>query len=512
MHMYTHMHIWADPGTVQNLSKMHLDLPLQLMKGQTYSWKVLDPVKLLQHYCLHCPKYRSLMEYAIRTYPNKRAWTLLLYEDEVTPGNVFLGRRKVHVWYYTFEEFDLHIRCTDSWLCFAMLQSTIAQKATGGFSKVSKLVCKALLPFCTGVPVQLDEAYMVFAELDDLQDADALRAKWSIKGHNGVKPCMHCNVCFMKGHPLVGRDPRFVDITDLKWSNVKDHQAKDAELWAAQDELLQVQRGKKKLETLYGMNTEPEGLLAAVELRHWVKPSASTYDPMHVYFSKGIAEIEISLLCSKLGEMYDFDLVNSFVNSGWVWQERMKLRLHSGGVKGMASEVLTTVTMLRHFLNKVVAPALPAERASFEALANVVEQMQKMKRTINVPDEEADELDRLQDLHFTAFKEAYGTDPIVPKHHQAIHLGPQAKKRKLWVDAYPCERKHMEPKEVVECYDRAKVIKHVELTLVSRLNVLQLQDMSGGTIAAHLQEPVLQLQVGAPLYTPSAPSPYICVI
>ena len=162
----------------------------------------------------------------------------------------------------------------------------------------------------------------------------------------------------------------------------------------------------------------------------------------------------------------------------------------------MASEVLWAVPLLRHFLVKLVKPfgLLVDEIASFEALADVVQQLQKLKLWSNIPPSEADLLQRLQAQHYTAFKKAYGAKSCVPKHHFSMHIPSQLKRLGILVDEFPTERKHKLPKEVLQYYRQSKATHHLELHAVTRLNLLQLDEMSAGARAGDLQGPTQQLQ------------------
>lgn len=476
---------------------MYINVPL--LKNCTFSWGVLQPARLLQHYSSVCRAYRDLLQRARANYAGK--WTLVIYEDEIQPGNAFLNRRKLHAWYFSFRQFDQGLRDENAWICFAVLQSCIVENVLGGFSAVSKLVHQALFTlqapnFSVGVAISHPRPDLITVDLDDLQDADALKYKWDIKGHGGMKPCaLKCANVFMKNHSAKNKHPDFVDICDLDWNRVKNFQATDLELWSAQDELVGLLdvRGaserRKKLEMAYGQNANKHGLLSCKELRPYVKPSRSSYDPMHCLFSNGIADIEITLLCGKLKELkFDFQQINSFVNTA---NSGKKLQLASDGVKGMATECLRAVPLLRYFLVKCVQPhgVLADEIASFCALADVVRQFQRCKLYNKVPDDEADKLQSLMATHADAFKKAWGKDLIVPKHHYTMHLPQQIKRHGIVMDCFACERKNKLPKEVVEHYRFAVGTAHVELHVVAHMNLLQLEDMDRLPSAGQVYEP-----------------------
>ena len=488
----------AEKNKLRKELEIVIDVPLT--KGTTFSWGMLDPAGLMQWYCKESKEYAGKINRARQRYPVGR-WRLVLYEDEIQPGNAFLNRRKLHAWYFCFREFDLEFYETSSWLCFAVLQSSLVASVQGGFSCVTKLVHQVLFTrktpnFAAGVGVLCPMPFLVRADLEDNQDADAKKYKWDIKGHGGLKPCMHCSNCFMKAHDAANSHADFVDITDLDWDRVKNHQVSDQQIWDAQDELLALLdvRGsgprRKQLEMAYGMNTNKHGLLACKELRSWVKPSRSSYDPMHCLFSNGIAELEVNLVCRALGKLkFDFRKIEAFVNMGW--KPTKHLQFSKDGVKGMASECMRAVPLLRHFLNKLVKPfgVLVNEVAAFDALADVVAQFQKMKLSSTISDAEADKLQALMARHFHAFKIAYGSEEVLPKHHYTMHLPTQMKRLGLIVDCYVCERKNKLPKSVVEFYFGANYKGLLELNVVTSMNLQQLDEMHRAPVPGQLIEP-----------------------
>ena len=480
--------------------QVEITIDVPLTKGNTFLWGMLDPSSLMQWYCKESDEYAGKINRARQRYPGGR-WRLVLYHDEIQPGNAFLSRRKLHAWYFCFREFDLELYETSSWLCFAVLQSSLVASVQGGFSCVAKLVHQVLFTrkspnFAAGVGVTCPMPFLVRADLEDNQDADAKKYKWDIKGHGGLKPCMHCSNCFMKAHDAASRHANFVDITDLDWDRVKNHQVSDQQIWDAQDELvglLGVRGGgerRKQLEMAYGMNANKHGLLACKELRPWVKPSRSSYDPMHCLFANGIGDLEVSLMCGALGRMgLDFQKVEAFANNGW--KPTKRLQFSKDGVKGMAAECMRAIPLLRHFLNKRVKPfgVLVNEVASFDAMADVVAQFQKMKLSRQISGAEADKLQTLMARHFHAFKIAWGSEEVLPKHHYTMHLPEQMRRLGLIVDCFVCERKNKLPKEVMEFYFGSNCKDLLELAVVISMNLHQFDEMRHAPVPGQLIEP-----------------------
>jgi len=211
---------------------------------------------------------------------------------------------------------------------------------------------------------------------------------------------------------------------------------------------------------------------------------------MHCFFFNGIADLEITLLCGALAELkFDFGKIEAFVNMGW--QPAAKLQFSKDGVKGMAQECLRAVPLLRHFLNKLVKPfdVLAEQIASFNAIADVTAQLQKMKLRSKISEAEADQLQTLMAIHFHHFKIAWGSEEVLPKHHYAMHIPTQLKRLGLLVDCFVCERKNKLPKQVAELYCRAVILRVIESHLVAHMNLLQMDGMRRAIAPGHLAEP-----------------------
>lgn len=131
-------------GMKKPLMEMQMTIELPLKDGGTFGWKVLDLAQLVQYYATHSGLYRTFLRHAVTKYtlPCKA----LIHEDEVTPGNMIMSRRKVHGWYFSLEEFGLYIRREDSWILFGSLQSDfVSSKVLGGFSCVVAALYKGLI-------------------------------------------------------------------------------------------------------------------------------------------------------------------------------------------------------------------------------------------------------------------------------------------------------------------------------------------------------------------------------
>ena len=81
-----------------------------------------------------------------------RPWSLVLYTDEITPGDGFAttNHRTSWLWYFTFLEFGLHNLCREElWLPFGTLRSHICKTVRGGLSEVAAYVVRSFLALST---------------------------------------------------------------------------------------------------------------------------------------------------------------------------------------------------------------------------------------------------------------------------------------------------------------------------------------------------------------------------
>lgn len=470
-----------------------IQLPLSKPQGTYHCWPVLSLTKLVSYYVDQCPKYGQALLEAIRA--SSGCLDLVLYEDEIIPNNVLKVKRKMHVWYATFKQLSLLNRYESFWLPFAALFSKTAQKVDGGVSCATKLMIESMLnevpSLLGGVAINHVEPVLLKASLGPiLQDEVAMKFLWSVKGHAGIRPCIHCSNVLMKDHPLWRSDALFCDITEDDVS--KFQTASDVDIWADQDFLaaqkdLVLKGTFENFEKCCGQNLEPQGLLASHALRRVVRPSDSLWDPMHTYFSDGICGQEIDLLLKKLrGIGVTHEMVMQFTNSGWLTCQssyKVKLDFKKDALRGGASECMTAMPLLSFFLTRVLpADKLPNETASFHALHNVVVCLAALKaRPLGcLPLSSIDDLTRLQRQHLLCFKAAYDSTEMRPKHHYSLHIPSQLKKNQFVLDCFTPERKHrLLLAELSAAFILSPNVPNRDEThLLATVNIIQVQELN----------------------------------
>ena len=87
-------------------------------------------------------------------------YSLILYSDEVIPGNI-LGKasRKSWCYYCTFKEFGKHISDENAWLCIAIEKSSFVASLCAGPGQIAGVILKSI--FCDAL---IDSMWRAFAE------------------------------------------------------------------------------------------------------------------------------------------------------------------------------------------------------------------------------------------------------------------------------------------------------------------------------------------------------------
>ena len=127
-------------------------------------------------------------------------WGLILYCDEIIPGNV-LGRAERKVWtiYATFLQFGDHLSHEDAWLTISVDRSAFVATLGGGIAQMMGHVLQSI--FCC--PIQdprlgfrlkatSGDTTLFFNLSMVLADGAAQKQVWSSKGDSGTKFCLLC--------------------------------------------------------------------------------------------------------------------------------------------------------------------------------------------------------------------------------------------------------------------------------------------------------------------------------
>ena len=215
-------------------------------------------------------------------------WNLVLYADEVVPGNQISAQnlRKAWVMYFSFLEFGSLLADEDAWLPIAAEPSHGLKKVSGGVSQLFAAVVKQLFGAQgydmqnTGIQVVCAggtraRLFVILSMI--LQDGGAHKLVFSCKGDSGSKFCMLCkNVVALKSK-LAELDGTHM----LKANVIFEHElelATCAEIRGALARLSEKRRTCSNTdfamwETAIGFSYHEHGLLQDASLVPYVSPS-----------------------------------------------------------------------------------------------------------------------------------------------------------------------------------------------------------------------------------------------
>lgn len=440
------------------------------VKCDDFELPVLNPQRTLQLFADRCPGFRHLVTKTFQTH--SLPFNIILYHDELTPGNVLRpdNKRKVTAYYWTFKELDEMIRSEHVWLPLALVRHTVAQDIAGGLSATTAALLRHLFVgdqcFSTGFVLKLPQPVMCFAKLSNfVADESAIKQTWGVKGSAGLKPCFLCKNVVMKGSELLPLDKQnyLVEICEADVRNFD--MCTNQELWSLSDHIIAQKQilnigNMDKLQKNTGMVYNPRGILADRTLREHCAPvDHSTFDSMHCYYSHGAAAVEMNLFleaCAKKANLR-FAQFEAFCKADWrishhavphagavFSASREKAWKDAGSFKGMASELLAVYPLVRKLSETVLAHKenMQLELASFRCMHEIVNLLQKIKDSCKADDDLCKQLQAAQRKHLKLFVEVYGTEHVLPKHHFSLHIPQQIKRDGLLLDTFVLERKH----------------------------------------------------------------------
>jgi len=353
--------------------------------------------------------FRCLME---TNPPSPEApWRLILYSDEITPGNQLAHKnaRKVNSIYYSFMEFGPLLANEDFWFTGTLIACSTVKYIAGGWSCVMATFCRQFwtpdgrdmekggvsIPLCGGGRIML---FVGFGAA--LADELALNMFYHAKGASGLKCCLICQNCFdaKTTRASVRTSTWAVLHTEHNFSKFLPHTP--GTINAIVDRLraaaAEGSTALKEAQTTFGFNYHPGHLLFDEFLRPKVQPSLKClFDWMHVFFVAGVANIHIGRFMHLLRKTsFTYASVHAYL-SKWTWphsvggntgvalfsQDRFKTSLEARHLKATASEGRSLILPFAHFVRQSLlrADSDPRWRDHAEAICHLADAVQELE-------------------------------------------------------------------------------------------------------------------------------------
>ena len=401
------------------------------------------------------------------------AWRLVLYCDEIVPGNPLAVQTKRKIWacYGSFLEMGAHtLQHEQAWLCLGLLRSNLVNKAESGVSQWISCILPTIFQRPAydlrhgAVPLQQPNGGVLLFRLDlsmIVQDG-AHKFLWSCKGDAGTRMCMlcrnvlaqRCDILESSGLPLCGsseiREERLLLSSDESIYEAMDKLVrKKTELTAGDFQLWQQSTG---------WNYQPRSILQQQDQRWLVRPvSQYCHDSMHALLVSGVFQTVVWLLLSTLQRQFPniWEIANRYVEKwtlpavtkhtarGLLDEGRAKVCRENEAFKCTASEGLTLSPLLAAFLRQLVRAQSDVEAISevrcFLQLDKLVACCQRARAEDAVAP--AEMRTRVRGF-LTCVIAANWQSSMHAKFHWLLHFAGHLAKWRFMVQCFTHERKH----------------------------------------------------------------------
>ena len=391
---------------------------------------------------------------------------LLVYADEITPGNVLapVTSRKTWAIYVSFKEFHSHLQSTQAWITISVVRSSIVNSLDGNLSQMLKVLLHHW--FTTHmihlVGIQLFEPpgqpqciphKRLFVSLGFfIMDGSAHKFALSIKGDSGSRFCCLCKNIFLAKAKPPSEDPEDVPVATVSCFTKASHLdlASDEEIWSSWSRMVarkdtETAKSFKMWEQATGISFSLHAILADPSLQEHFQPTHVLFhDWMHALLCNG---------CMSHCIFHVLSTLNCWDNlSGWmscwkvptVWKhfqvvslfqaKRLEKHKKANKLSSTASELLTALPLVNHYLTTLAEDS--TEIQCFQSLNHLVELMQATWHQQVTPEE----IQICVESILAKWK-ACGWH-MFKKHHWLLHIASNFAKHSILPNCFCMERKN----------------------------------------------------------------------
>ena len=433
--------------------------------------------------------FRDFLKHALLEHPPTpdNPWSIIMYTDEVTPGNVLslLNTRRFHAIYWSFMELGATaLSREDCWFTIMIEFSTWVNTMHAGLSQVFKQCIKQFFQpggfnFATsGILLEFpDGDIRLWAKLGGvLQDGGAHKYVWHLRGDGASKYCVLCKNLFTDQSNVVDEDGS--NLLRCNIINLKDLVPETGAMlrtnarYLASEANIAVGRFVRLQQSL-GLTYHKHALLLDHELDAVFDPCETyQHDSMHGLYVDGAVNLVVYLLFETCIRELGMDVYRTFSDyvSTWIWPARIqdaqlanifdanRAEKHrkTQHIKCQASDMLSLMGVLCHFAKTVLTAAgsdnedCVSAISAFLALVQVCELVADSVRYDVLPAELLGKVHHFLEL----FVAAFGYEWLTPKMHWLLHYAEALLKNKRLFNCFCLERKHKVPKRYAEDYKR----------------------------------------------------------
>ena len=431
-------------------------------------------------------RFADILERAITKSPSHadQPWTLLLYADEVTPGNVKKSdnKKRVHGLYWILKELGPDAMSKeDMWATIAVLRSTTIAKIDGGMSAVMAMMLKSFFSDTEhhmghgGCSLQLHgRSVRIWARFGGfIADEAALHSIWLCKGASGTKLCVLCMNVVSKhwtGIPGLAVDSFLKPFNHItKCRSCELHTKATIQhivnTLAADRPVLTPDEFKAK-ERAFGFNHNAKSILLDPALRNIIDPTTQTLFDWPHSILQGAFPVQLALLETRLAgrRITFYEFLDEYLQgwclpkkmSGTSWRsvfnaKRREPMVKNKEFKASMSETLSLHPIIGHWLRTVVMPQghFVAECQAYFAISTFIDTLHAAGRGKVRAAEVKWAAEAFLDTHAIA----YGVGDMIPKFHHSLHWPDIVDRVKTLPTTLPLERKHKTIKMFAEATD-----------------------------------------------------------
>ena len=433
---------------------------------------VLNVFAFLSHTFNACAAWRKLLVDTHRRHPSsvESPWSLVLYNDEVTPGNALAPDlvRKCQTIYASFKQFGTAILSRENaWMCFFVHRSSLVKQILGGMAQVIGVLLKSIFSATgynlheTGIFLEHDSCeFRLHARFDLIvQDGAAHKDIWQIKGDNGLRMCLCCDAIMSRTdvaqHAVAGAlKQNVIKAVDLNFCTDEEIRNAATRLKACYDAN---HADRERISMAMGLNYCRYMLLTDQSLINVIRPATQfMHDWMHGLFSSGVFNVLMHYVLEAL-EDAGFDNLYGTLHDH-VAQWNLPKRLHITDIcdifagkrratnrkntnfRAGASEGLSVFPIIAIWLRIIAIPlgmAVPACNV-FLAFAAMAECFTSVGRGHVTPVQ----LQTAVEHYLKIFSDVFGFEPFFPKMHWLLHYWRELRTHGTLLACFVNERKH----------------------------------------------------------------------
>ena len=427
-------------------------------------------------------------------------WNIIMYTDEVTPGNVLalLNTRKFHAIYWSFMELGSNaLSREDGWFTVLIEFSTWVNTMHASISQVFKQCIKQFFQpggfnFATnGILLEFpDGDIRLWARLGGvLQDGGAHKYVWHLRGHGASKFCVLCKNLFTHESEIVDDDGS--NLLRCNIINLEELVPETGVMLRTNARFLASQAhlppGRfTRLQQALGLTYHKHAMLLDHDLDAVFDPCETyQHDSMHGLYVDGAVNLVVYLLFETFISNCRMDVYSAFRDfvSTWIWPARVQHSQLAGifdtnraekhraakHIKCQASDLLSLIGVLGYFAQTVLTtlgseiPDCVSAVSAFLALSQVCELVAASVRYDVRPEE------LLGKVHcfLERFVAAFGYEWLTPKLHWMLHYAESLLKNKRLFNCFCLERKHKVPKRYAEDYK--KIVRSSSQSILSEV-------------------------------------------